>query len=167
MIFVRFCNGVCWICVFWIYCHLWRNSCMMRICSVVCLSSSSMCLSFCGMMSYAVWGLVKGSRVTSVRITATVTPISRVMGARSRSTESVPIPMVMVVMPGVIMTPRCWSIMPTSVVVPASCWCAWRWDFVGQSTAHVHNCYSQSIWCEGNSMPCGQFLGIGNIYHHH
>ena len=52
------------------------------------------------------------------------------MGVRLRSTEPVPIPMVTVVMPGVVMTLRCWSIMPTSVVVPASCWCAWSWDFV-------------------------------------
>ena len=36
----------------------------------------------------------------------TVTAISRIMGARTRSTEPVPIPMVMVVMPGVIMTLR-------------------------------------------------------------
>ena len=46
-----FCNDVCWMCMFWICCHLWRNSCRRRICSVVCLSSSGRCLSFCGMMS--------------------------------------------------------------------------------------------------------------------
>ena len=54
MVFLGFCNGVCWMCMFWIYCHLWRNSCMMRICSVVCLSGSGMCSSFCGMMSCSV-----------------------------------------------------------------------------------------------------------------
>ena len=45
--------------------------------------------------------------LTSVIITATVPPISRVMGVRLRSTEPVSTTIVMVVMPGVVMTPRC------------------------------------------------------------
>ena len=76
------------------------------------------------------WGSVKGSRVTSVRFTVTVTPISRIMGVRSRSAEPVPILMVTVVMPIAIVTPRCGSITSSSVVVSVLCWYVWGQNFV-------------------------------------
>ena len=81
----------------------------------------------------AVWGLVIGSRVHSLRVTATVTPKSGVMGMGSRSAEPVPVSMVTVLMPITMVIPRCGSITSSCVrvVVSVSCWYAWWQNFVG------------------------------------
>ena len=63
-----------------------------------------------------------GSRATSVRVTATVTPISGIMGMGLRSAETVPISMVTVVIPIMMVILRCGSITSSGVVVSVSCW---------------------------------------------
>ena len=95
-----------------------------------CIMVVEVCAGAPVMQVATVWRLVKWSRMASVRITTTVTPISGVMWVRMRSTESVPVSMVTVGMPGVAMILRCWSVTSTRVAVSASCWCAWRCYFV-------------------------------------
>ena len=54
-VLLMFCGGVCVMYVVWIYCSLWKNFCVMRICCVGCLIGGGMCLDFCDMMCYSMW----------------------------------------------------------------------------------------------------------------
>ena len=65
-----------------------------------------------------------GSRVTSSRVTATVTPISVVMGIGLGPAKPVPVSLVMVMVPIVMVILRCGSIMSSCVriVISVSCW---------------------------------------------
>ena len=114
-------------------------------------------------------GSVIGSRVTSSWVTVTVTPVSVAAWMRSGPAKPMPVSMAMVMVPIMMVILRSGSIVSfcVRIVISVSCWYAWWQDFVWAiCCGHCHSHCSQSIWYEGNSLPCVLILDIGNIYLH-
>ena len=74
---------------------------------------------------------------------------------------------IMVRMSGVAMMSRGGSIMPVVGVTSVACQCARLWYLIWAVHGNMSIIISHSTMCEGNSMPYGQFLDIGNTCHYH